>query len=73
MVPRARRCHSQNERITWFRGLGAVIRSSESEGAQRATMTAMQPGWTTPPAAAEVFDPSPDAAAQGQFYVRRDL
>jgi len=36
-------------------------------------MTAMQPGWTTPPAAAEVFDPSPDAAAQGQFYVRRDL
>ncbi|HVK75182.1 MAG TPA: hypothetical protein VM734_17755 [Kofleriaceae bacterium] len=34
---------------------------------------AMQPGWTTPPAAAEVFDPSPDAAAQGQFYVRRDL
>lgn len=33
----------------------------------------MQPGWTTPPAAEEVFDPSPDAAAQGQFYIRRDL
>jgi len=32
-----------------------------------------QPGWTTPPSAGEVFDPSPDAAAQGQFYVRRDL
>jgi hypothetical protein len=34
---------------------------------------AMQPGWTSPPAAAEVFDPSPQVAAQGQFYVRRDL
>jgi hypothetical protein len=34
---------------------------------------AMQPGWTSPPAAAEVFDPSPDLAAQAQFYVRRDL
>lgn len=33
----------------------------------------MQPGWTSPPAAGEVFDPSPDVAAQGQFYVRRDL
>jgi hypothetical protein len=33
----------------------------------------MQPGWTTPPAADEVFAPSPDVAAQGQFYVRRDL
>jgi hypothetical protein len=33
----------------------------------------MQPGWTTPPAAADVFDPAPDAAAQAQFYVRRDL
>jgi hypothetical protein len=33
----------------------------------------MQPGWTTPPAAEEVFAPSPDAAAQVQFYVRRDL
>lgn len=33
----------------------------------------MQPGWTVPPAADEVFDPSPDAAAQMQFYVRREL
>ncbi len=33
----------------------------------------MQPGWTSPPAAGEVFDPSPDAAAQAQFYVRRAL
>jgi hypothetical protein len=33
----------------------------------------MQPGWTVPPAAADVFDPSPDAAAQMQFYVRREL
>ncbi len=33
----------------------------------------MQPGWTNPPAADEVFDPSPDAAAQVQFYLRRDL
>jgi hypothetical protein len=33
----------------------------------------MQPGWTTPPAADEVFDPSVDVAAQAQFYVRRDL
>ncbi len=33
----------------------------------------MQPGWTTPPAAAEVFAPVPDAAAQAQFYLRRDL
>jgi len=33
----------------------------------------MQPGWTSPPGADEVFDPSPDVAAQGQFYVRRDL
>lgn len=33
----------------------------------------MQPGWTSPPAAADVFDPSPDAAAQGQFYLRKDL
>jgi hypothetical protein len=33
----------------------------------------MQPGWTSPPAADEVFDPAPDAAAQVQFYLRRDL
>jgi hypothetical protein len=33
----------------------------------------MQPGWTSPPAASEVFDATPAAAAQGQFYVRRDL
>jgi hypothetical protein len=33
----------------------------------------MQPGWTSPPAADEVFDPSIDLAAQGQFYIRRDL
>lgn len=33
----------------------------------------MQGGWTTPPSADEVFDPSPDLAAQGQFYLRRDL
>jgi hypothetical protein len=33
----------------------------------------MQPGWTSPPAADEVFDPTPDAAAQVQFYLRRDL
>jgi hypothetical protein len=33
----------------------------------------MQPGWTEPPSAGEVFDPSPDLAAQGQFYLRRDL
>jgi hypothetical protein len=33
----------------------------------------MQPGWTSPPAASTVFDPSPQVAAQGQFYVRRDL
>lgn len=33
----------------------------------------MQSGWTSPPSADEVFDPSPDLAAQGQFYLRRDL
>lgn len=33
----------------------------------------MQPGWTSPPAAGEVFAASPDAAAQVQFYVRREL
>ncbi|MCA9677891.1 MAG: hypothetical protein H6709_09495 [Kofleriaceae bacterium] len=33
----------------------------------------MQPGWTSPPAADEVFAPAPDAAAQGQFYLRKDL
>jgi hypothetical protein len=33
----------------------------------------MQPGWTSPPAADEVFDPAPDIAAQGQFYIRHDL
>jgi hypothetical protein len=33
----------------------------------------MEPGWTTPPGADEVFDPSVDVAAQAQFYVRRDL
>lgn len=32
-----------------------------------------QPGWTSPPSAAEVFAPSPDVAAQGQFYVRTTL
>lgn len=29
--------------------------------------------WPTPPPADEVFAASPDLAAQGQFYVRRDL
>ena len=33
----------------------------------------MQEGWTEPPAASEVFDPSMGFAAQGQFYLRRDL
>ncbi|MBP6632353.1 MAG: hypothetical protein KA297_23230 [Kofleriaceae bacterium] len=33
----------------------------------------MQPGWTSPPAAEVVFDPSLDVAAQGQFFIRRDL
>lgn len=33
----------------------------------------MESGWTTPPGAGEVFDPSADVAAQGQFYIRRDL
>ncbi|MFI5293358.1 MAG: hypothetical protein ACHQ02_10875, partial [Candidatus Limnocylindrales bacterium] len=37
------------------------------------TKLEMQPGWTEPPGADEVFNPSPDAAAQGQFYIRRDL
>jgi hypothetical protein len=30
-------------------------------------------GWVAPPPASDVFDPSPDVAAQGQFYVRHDL
>jgi len=33
----------------------------------------MNNGWVTAPTAGEVFDASPDAAAQGQFYVRYDL
>lgn len=33
----------------------------------------MEPGWVSPPSADEVFAPSPDAAAQGQFYLRRDI
>ena len=33
----------------------------------------METGWTTPPSADEVFDPSASFAAQGQFYLRRDL
>ena len=34
---------------------------------------AMQEGWTTPPRAAEVFAPEPDAAAHAQFYLAHDL
>ena len=30
-------------------------------------------GWVAPPSASEVFDPSAGVAAQGQFYVRREL
>ncbi len=30
-------------------------------------------GWVAAPSSQEVFDPSPDLAAQGQFYIRRDL
>lgn len=30
-------------------------------------------GWVAPPPASEVFDASPDLAAQGQFYLRREL
>jgi hypothetical protein len=30
-------------------------------------------GWVMAPSAGEVFDASPDAAALGQFYIRRDL
>lgn len=30
-------------------------------------------GWVAAPSASEVFDASADVAAQGQFYVRRDL
>lgn len=30
-------------------------------------------GWAMAPDAGEVFDASPDAAAQGQFYIRHDL
>jgi hypothetical protein len=33
----------------------------------------MNQGWAAAPAASEVFAASPDVAAQGQFYVRRDL
>jgi len=29
--------------------------------------------WVAPPPASEVFDASPDFAAQGQFYIRHDL
>ncbi|MEJ7601974.1 MAG: hypothetical protein WKG01_29025 [Kofleriaceae bacterium] len=29
--------------------------------------------WVAPPEAETMFDASPDFAAQGQFYVRRDL
>ncbi len=30
-------------------------------------------GWAAAPTADQVFDPAPDMAAQGQFYVRRAL
>ncbi len=33
----------------------------------------MNAGWVAAPSSADVFDASPDLAAQGQFYVRRDL
>jgi hypothetical protein len=33
----------------------------------------MESGWTSPPSAAEVFDPSTSVSAQGQFFLRRDL
>jgi hypothetical protein len=33
----------------------------------------MSNGWVTPPPASEVFDASPDVAAQGQFYIRHEL
>lgn len=33
----------------------------------------MSQGWATAPTADEVFDPAPDMAAQGQFYVRHAL
>jgi hypothetical protein len=33
----------------------------------------MSNGWVAAPTADEVFAPSPDLAAQGQFYVRREL
>jgi hypothetical protein len=33
----------------------------------------METGWTRPPSADEVFAASPAVAAQGQFYLRRDL
>ncbi len=34
---------------------------------------ATREAWQGPPTAAELFDASPDLAAQGQFYLRRDL
>lgn len=33
----------------------------------------MSNGWIAPPPASEVFDASPDVAAQAQFYLRREL
>jgi hypothetical protein len=33
----------------------------------------MSQGWAAPPSAGEVFDASPDVAAQGQFYIRHEL
>jgi hypothetical protein len=33
----------------------------------------MSNGWAAPPSAGEVFDASPDVAAQAQFYVRHEL
>lgn len=33
----------------------------------------MSNGWVSPPPASEVFDASPDVAAQGQFYIRHEL
>jgi hypothetical protein len=33
----------------------------------------MNNGWIAAPSSSEVFDASPDVAAQGQLYVRREL
>lgn len=33
----------------------------------------MSNGWVSPPPASEVFDATPDVAAQGQFYIRHEL